>query len=77
MGLRLAPPLARHGNQRKGRYDGEARKVTAYTLSSSLMDRVMRQDPESVKADEVLRLGDGGIMVVPNAVGARLQAERG
>jgi uncharacterized protein YrrD len=57
--------------------DDDARKVTAYTLSSSLRDRVMRHDAEAVKADEVIRLGEGGVMVVPNAVGARLQAERG
>jgi uncharacterized protein YrrD len=57
--------------------DDDARKVTAYTLSSSLRDRVMRHDTEAVKADEVIRLGEGGVMVVPNAVGARLQAERG
>ena len=57
--------------------DDDARKVTAYALASSLRDRLMRHDTESVKADEVIRLGEGGIMVVPNAVGARLQAERG
>ena len=57
--------------------DDDARKVTAYVLSSSFRDRVMRHDTESVKADEVLRLGEGGVMVVPDAVGARLQAERG
>jgi uncharacterized protein YrrD len=57
--------------------DDDARKVTAYTLSSSLRDRVMRHDTEAVKADEVIRLGEGGVMVVPDAVGARLQAERG
>ena len=56
--------------------DDDARQVTAYTLSSSMMDRVMRHDTESVKADEVIRLGEGGIMVVPDAVGARLRAER-
>jgi uncharacterized protein YrrD len=55
--------------------DDGARTVTAYTLASSLMDRVMRYDTEAVKADEVIRLGEGGIMVVPDAVGARLQAE--
>jgi hypothetical protein len=37
----------------------------------------MRHDTESVKADEVIRLGEGGIMVVPDAVGVRLRAERG
>lgn len=56
--------------------DDDARKVTAYVLSSSLRDRVMRHDTESVKADEVVRLGEGGVMVVADAVGARLQAER-
>ena len=54
--------------------DGDARQVTAYTLSSSLMDRVLLHDIQSVKADEVIRLGEGGIMVVSNAVAARLQA---
>ena len=57
--------------------DDDARKVTAYVLSSSFRDRVMRHDTESVKADEVLRLGEGGVMVVGHAVAARLQAERG
>ena len=57
--------------------DDDARKVTAYVLSSSFRDRVMRHGTESVKADEVIRLGEGGIMVVPNAVAARFQAERG
>jgi uncharacterized protein YrrD len=57
--------------------DDDARKVTAYVLSSSFTDRLMRHATESVKADEVLRLGEGGVMVVSNAVAARLQAERG
>ncbi len=57
--------------------DGDARKVTAYTLASSLLDRVMRHEDEAVKADEVLRLGEGGIMVVPDAVGARIRAREG
>ncbi len=57
--------------------DDAARKVTSYTLSSSLRDRVLRHDAESVQPDEVLRLGEGRIMVVADAVGARLQAERG
>lgn len=57
--------------------DDDARKVTAYVLSSSFRDRMLQHHTESVKADEVLRLGEGGIMVVPNAVAGRLQAERG
>jgi uncharacterized protein YrrD len=55
--------------------DDEARKVTAYALASSLMERVMRHDETLVKADEVMRLGEGGIMVVANAVATRLQAK--
>ena len=57
--------------------DDDARQVTAYLLSSSLRDRVLRHDTEAVKAGEMIRLGEGGIMVVANAVGVRLQAERG
>ena len=57
--------------------DDDARTVTAYTLAASLTDRVLRHDAKAVAADEVLRLGEGGIMIVSNAVGARLQAQRG
>jgi uncharacterized protein YrrD len=57
--------------------DDDARKVTAYALTSSLRERVMRHEETSVKADEVLRLGEGGVMVVSNAVATRLQAEHG
>jgi sporulation protein YlmC with PRC-barrel domain len=56
--------------------DDDARTVTAYTLSASLRDRLMRHDTEAIKADEVVRLGEGGVMVVADAVAARLQAER-
>jgi uncharacterized protein YrrD len=56
--------------------DEDARRVTAYVLASSLKDRVLRHDPELVQAKEVIRLGEGGIMLVPNAVGARLHAQR-
>ena len=57
--------------------DDDGRKVTAYTLSPSWRDRVLGHATEAIKADEVIRLGEGGVMVVPDAVGARLQAERG
>jgi sporulation protein YlmC with PRC-barrel domain len=57
--------------------DDDTRKVTAYALASTLMQRVMRHEDALVKADEVIRLGDGVIMVVPNAVGTRLQAQHG
>ena len=57
--------------------DDDARTVTAYTLAASLSDRVRRHDAEAVVADEVLRLGEDGSMIVPDAVGARLRAQRG
>ena len=57
--------------------DDDARQVTAYALSSSFNDRVMGHDTESVRADQVIRLGEGAVMVVPNAVGTQLQAEHG
>ena len=57
--------------------DDDARTVTAYRLASSLSDRVLGHDAEAVAADEVLRLGDGGSMIVPDAVGARLRVQRG
>ncbi len=57
--------------------DDDVCAVTAYVLSSSFKDRLMRHATESVKADEVLRLGEGGVMVVSSAVATRLQAERG
>jgi uncharacterized protein YrrD len=56
--------------------DDQARQVAAYSLVPSLKDRLLRHDPEWVQADEVIRLGEGGLMVVSNAAGARLQADR-
>ncbi len=52
--------------------DDEARAVTAYTLSASLLKRIQHHEP-AIEADEVLRLGEGGIMIVPDAVGERLR----
>ena len=57
--------------------DDDARKVTGYALASSLRERLMRHEETFAKADEVMRLGEGGIMVVPNAVATRLQAQHG
>ena len=56
--------------------DDEAHSVMAYVLSASLAERVMRHQAEVVRASEVIRLGEGGIMIVPDAVGARLQAQQ-
>jgi len=57
--------------------DDDARTVTSYVLSASLAERVMRHQEEVVQAGEVVRLGEGGIMVVADAVGTRLQAQQG
>jgi len=55
--------------------DADARVVTAYALSLTVLERVLRHAEAAVRADEVTRLGAGGIMVVPDTVGTRLQAE--
>lgn len=55
--------------------DADARTVTAYALASTMLERVLRHAEALVQANEVIRLGEGGIMVVADAVGARLQAE--
>lgn len=54
--------------------DDEARAVGSYILSAPLWDRLRHREPR-IAADQVLRLGDGGIMIVPNAVGANLRGE--
>ena len=53
--------------------DDEARTVNAYVLSVSLLERLQHHAP-TVRADQVIRLGDGGIMIVPDSVGAELTA---
>ncbi len=56
--------------------DDDAHSVMADVLSASLVERVMRHQEEVVQAGEVVRLGEGGIMIVADAVGARLQAQQ-
>lgn len=56
--------------------DEEMRAVTAYTLSASLLKRIEHHEP-TIEANEVLHLGEGGIMIVPDAVGARLHHDEG
>lgn len=51
--------------------DDEARAVTAYTLAAPLLDRLRHNQPR-IPAQDVLRLGEGGIMIVPNATGESL-----
>ena len=47
--------------------DDEARTVTAYRLAPRLWDRLRHREPR-IEARQVLRLGEGGLMIVPNAV---------
>ena len=56
--------------------DDDAHSVMAYVLSASLVERVMRHQEEVVRAGEVVRLGEGGIMIVADTVGTRLQAQQ-
>lgn len=51
--------------------DDEATEVTAYVLDAPLWDRIRHQKPE-FSADQVVRVGEGGIMIVPNTVAERL-----
>ena len=52
--------------------DDQARAVTAYTLSAPLWDRLRHREPR-IEAQQVLRLGEGGLMIVPNAVAESLR----
>lgn len=53
--------------------DDEARYVTAYVLSGSLLERLRHATPH-VAASKVLRVGAGGIMTVPDDVASELRA---
>lgn len=52
--------------------DEDVRTVTAYVLSVGLWDR-LRHGGHTIGAHEMLRLGEGGIMIVPNAVAESVQ----
>jgi len=52
--------------------DDEARAVTAYVLSAPLWDRLRHNEPR-IPAQQVLRMGEGGIMIVPNSVADNLK----
>lgn len=54
--------------------DDQAHAVISYTLSAPLWDRIRGREPR-ITAAEVLRLGEGNIMIVSNAVGASLRGE--
>ena len=53
--------------------DDEARTVTAYRLAPRLGDRLRRREPR-IEAAQVLRLGEGGLMIVPDAVAKRIRS---
>ncbi len=52
--------------------DDEARTVLTYTLDAPLLDKLRHRVP-SFNATQVLRLGEGGIMIVPDALAAQVQ----
>lgn len=53
--------------------DDEARAVTGFVLSAAWWDNVRGHGPPVISAQRVVRLGDGGIMIVPNAVADSLR----
>lgn len=52
--------------------DDEAHAVTEYILSAPLWDRLRHNEPR-IPAQQVLRMGEGGIMIVPNSVAENLK----
>ncbi len=54
--------------------DEEARIVVAYTLTVPLLDRLRHREP-TFEATLVMHLGEGGIMIVPETVGAALDEQ--
>lgn len=55
--------------------DEQAQKVIGYLLSTPLLDRLRHRQPE-IQAQQVLRLGAGGIMIVPDSVAEAVQAQQ-
>jgi uncharacterized protein YrrD len=53
--------------------DDEARAVTAYSLAAPLLDRLRHRQPR-IEAQQVLRLGEGGLMIVPNTVAESIRS---
>ena len=56
--------------------DDDASYVNAYILSAPLWDRLRNREPR-IPAHQVLRLGEGGIMIVPNGVADNLRSPQG
>ncbi len=52
--------------------DDEAQTVLSYLLAAPLLDK-LRQRVPSFSAAQVLRLGEGGIMMVPDALAAEVR----
>lgn len=53
--------------------DDEARTMTAYELDAPLLDR-LRGRRRVIKVEDVLRVGSGGIMMIPTSVSDELSA---
>jgi uncharacterized protein YrrD len=53
--------------------DDTAEHVLAYTLDAPLLDRMRGRAPQ-IRAEDVVRIGAGGIMIVPNSVGEQLHS---
>ena len=53
--------------------DDDARIVTAYVLSGSILERLRHATPH-VAANKVLRVGAGGIMTIPDDVATELHS---
>jgi hypothetical protein len=47
--------------------------VLAYTLDAPLLDRMRGRAPQ-IRAEDVVRIGAGGIMIVPNSVSEQLHS---
>ena len=54
--------------------DDTAHVVTVYILAAPLWDRIRHNEPR-IPAEQVLRMGDAGIMIVPNSVAENLKPE--
>jgi uncharacterized protein YrrD len=52
--------------------DDEVQRAVGYTLSVALLERMLHGAP-TIQAEDVLSVGQGGIMIVQNSVGEQLR----
>lgn len=55
--------------------DDQAQTVIGYLLTTSLIDRLRHRQPE-IQAQQVVRLGAGGIMIVPDSVAEAVHSQQ-